>query len=91
MNSPDKLQRRGVGRRGGLPSAGVAPSDEHHIPFLHAVGADLRRQFRGMLVDAPVRREYELPVVEDDGGASVAARSESIRCRRSSGLSWING
>ena len=46
-------------------------------PFLHAVGADLRRQLRGMLVDAPVRREYELPVAEDDGGASVAARFES--------------
>ena len=76
MNLPDKLQRRGVGRHGGFPHPCVAASDEHHIPFLHAVGADLRRESRGMLVDAPVRREYELPVAEDDGGASVTARFE---------------
>ena len=57
-----KLQRRGVGRHGSFPHPCVAASDEHHIPFLHAVGADLRRQFRGMLVDVPVRRECKLPV-----------------------------
>ena len=78
MNLPDKLQCRGVGRHGGLSPAGVAASDEHHIPFLHAVGADLRRESGGMLVDAPVRREDKLPVAEDDGGASVATHIERI-------------
>ncbi len=76
MNLPDKFQRRGVDRHGCFPHPRVAPADEHHVPSFHAVGADLRRQFRGMLVDVPVRREYELPVPEDDGGASVAARFE---------------
>jgi hypothetical protein len=31
-----------------------------------------------MLVDAPVRREYELPFLGDDGGAFVATHIERI-------------